>query len=199
MTQGEGRDSWTDRYREADGQDKAASAWLVDAASRLPPDATIVDLAGGLGRHARPLARQGRQIVLVDFVESALHMGRVNAPGISPVAADVWQLPFADLSLDAILVANFLERDLFPVFRRLLKPGGHLLYETYTRDNAALVAAGTSRAPRCPQYMLAAGELLALVAPLEVLSAREGIVEDDAGRRACASVLARKPFDAATL
>jgi SAM-dependent methyltransferase len=192
MTKGEGRDRWTLRYAEAAGPDKAASAWLLDAALQLPSDATIVDLAGGLGRHARPLARRGRHVILVDFVERALRAATVNAPGISAVVADLWNLPFADESLDAILVANFLERDLFPVFHRLLKPGGYLLYETYTRDNATLVAEGRARAPRSPQYMVATGELLALVAPLEVLSSREGLVEDDAGRRACASILARK-------
>jgi SAM-dependent methyltransferase len=192
MTQGEGRDRWTARYAETAGQDKAASAWLLAAALKLPPDATIVDLAGGRGRHARPLARQGRHVVLVDFVESALRQTSVTVPGISAVAADLWCLPFADESLDAILIANFLERDLFPVYRRLLKPGGYLLYETYTLDNAALVAEGRARAPRSPQYMLAPGELPVLVAPLEVLSFREGFVEDDAGCRACASILARK-------
>ena len=192
MTEREGRDRWAERYRDAPTHDKAASTWLVQAALRIPPDATIVDLAGGLGRHARPLARQGRHVVLVDFVEAALHAARAGVPGVWPVAADLWQLPFSDNSLDAILVANFLERDLFPVFHRLLKPGGHLLYETYTRDNAALVASGTARAPRSPHYMLEAGELLALVAPLQILASREGIVEDAAGRRACASVLARK-------
>ena len=192
MTEAEGRDRWTLRYGDAQGEDKAASTWLLDAASTLPPDATIVDLAGGLGRHARPLARQGRRVVLVDFVEQALRSAAVSASGMSVVAADLWDLPFADGSLDAIMIANFLERDLFPVYRRLLKPGGHLLYETYTRDHAALVADGRARAPRSPQYMLAAGELPTLVAPFEVLLFREGFVEDAAGYRACASILARK-------
>ena len=192
MTQAEGRDRWTLRYGDASGGDKAGSAWLLDAALQLPADATVVDLAGGLGRHARPLAAQGRPVVLVDFVERALRAATVSASGISAVAADLWELPFADASLDAIVIANFLERDLFPVYCRLLKPGGHLLYETYTRDHAALVADGRARAPRSPQYMLAAGELPTLVKPLEVLRFREGFVEDAAGYRACSSILARK-------
>ncbi|MEP7344581.1 MAG: methyltransferase domain-containing protein, partial [Gemmatimonadaceae bacterium] len=120
MTQREERDRWAERYKDDAGKDKAASAWLVDAALQLSPDATIVDLAGGLGRHARPLAQQGRHVVLVDFVERALRVAGVGAPGISPVASDLWMLPFRDESLDAILIANFLERDLFPVFRGLL-------------------------------------------------------------------------------
>lgn len=192
MTEGEGRDRWTERYRQAGDSDKAASTWLVDAALSLPPDATIVDLAGGLGRHARPLARQGRHVVLVDFVESAVRAARTGVSGVDPVVADLWHLPFAPGTLDAILVANFLERSLFPHFVRLLKPGGHLIYETYTLANVALVAAGEARAPRSPNYMLAPGELISLVAPLHVLASREGVVEDHAGRRACASVLARK-------
>jgi hypothetical protein len=188
----EGRDRWAARYEEAQGPDKAASSWLIEAAQRLPPDAMIVDIAGGRGRHARPLLAEGRRCVLVDFVESALRLAVQQAPALPVVAADAWALPFADATLDAILVANFLERDLFPAYHALLKPGGFLLYETYPLENAVLVAAGEARAPRSPRYMLEPGELRTLVAPLEILDYREGIVSDAAGRRASASVLARK-------
>ncbi|MBV6522181.1 MAG: Ubiquinone/menaquinone biosynthesis C-methyltransferase UbiE [Gemmatimonadaceae bacterium] len=192
MTQGEGRERWADRYAQAGAEDKAGSTWLLEAAMSLPPDATIVDLAGGLGRHARPLAAQGRRVVVVDFVESALRVARDRAPRVEVVTADIWQLPFGRDSLDAILVANFLERDFFPTLKGLLRPGGFLLYETYTVAHAALVTAGEARAPRSPRYMLEEGELLRLVSPLEVLASREGTVDDAAGRRACASVLARR-------
>jgi SAM-dependent methyltransferase len=192
MTTGEGLDKWKERYRSADGADKAPSQWLVEAAMNLPSDTTLVDVAGGLGRHARPLVEAGRQVVIVDFVEGALASARRSTPQLMAVVADAWSLPFADGSLDALLVANFLERELFPVFLRLLRPGGHLLYETYTLENADLVAAGKARAPRSPRYMLAPGELRQLVAPMKILRYREGIVEDAAGVRASASVFAQK-------
>ena len=192
MTTSEGLDKWKERYRGVHGTDKAPSEWLVEAALSLPPDTTFVDLAGGLGRHARPLVEAGRRVVIVDFVESALVSARGSTPQLMAVVADAWSLPFADGTLDALLVANFLERGLFPAFARLLKPGGYLLYETYTLENADLVAEGKARAPRSPRYMLAPGELRVLVSSMTILQYREGIVDDAAGVRACASVFARK-------
>jgi hypothetical protein len=95
-----------------------------------------------------------------------------------------------------VVVVNFLDRDLIPALIALLKPGGHLLYETYTTAHAALVAAGLARAPRSARYLLHAGELPVLLAPLAIVDSREGEVHDAAGRRACASVHAVKAVGA---
>ena len=62
MTEAEGRDRWTLRYGDAKGEDKAASTWLLDAASTLPPDATIVDLAGGFAVVARRRVPEQRPV-----------------------------------------------------------------------------------------------------------------------------------------
>ena len=51
---------------------------------------------------------------------------------------------------------------------------------------------GWARRPRDPAYTLAPGELPRLVAPLEVVAYREGLVHDDAGERCVASVVAVK-------
>lgn len=192
MTAGEGRGRWSERYRDADSQERDPSAWLIDAAQLVPPDATIADLAGGLGRHARVLASHGRPVVLVDFIEGAVAMARRASPQIRGVVADLWMLPFAGASFGGVLVANFLERELFPSIRGLVKPGGLLLYETFTTAHAALVASGKARGPTSLHYLLAPGELRKLVAPMEILRYREGVVEDAAGVRACASVVARQ-------
>jgi len=189
------RDRWEARYAEAGGE-RPASPWILAAAQRVPQGVTIVDLAGGLGRHAVPLARAGRVIVLVDFVERAVRRATTIEPRVTGVVADLRVVPFARASLGAILVTNFLERDLVPVLTSLLAPGGYLIYETYTRDHLALVASGVARAPRSAQYTLEPGELRDLLAPLEILEYEEGVRDDVAGIRACASALARRPADA---
>ena len=67
------RDEWDARYRERGSEsDRAASGWIIERSSSLPVDALILDVAGGTGRHAEPLARGGRTIVLLDFVHRAV-------------------------------------------------------------------------------------------------------------------------------
>ena len=156
----------------------------------LPPDAVIVDVAAGVGRHARALAERGRRVVALDYVEAAVRAAARAHPGIQGVVADAGTLPFAPESLDALLTVNFLDRALFPIFAGLLKPGGSLIVETYTLEQRTLVESGRARAPRNPAYLLAPGELVALVAPLEVVDLREGLVDDEAGVRHVASVVA---------
>jgi SAM-dependent methyltransferase len=192
MAVGEGREKWHERYVADSGRIRAPSAWIVEQASRIPPGSLVVDIAGGDGRHAIPLVVEGRRVVLVDFVEHAVRSARRREPRLDGVVADVWALPFRPGSLDAIVVVNFLERELFPVFTSLLRPGGLLIYETYTRGNVALVDAGLVRAPRSPHYTLESGELPRLVAPLVIRAQREGRVDDAAGLRIVASVVAEK-------
>jgi hypothetical protein len=73
----------------------------------------------------------------------------------------------------------------------LLAPGGYLLYETYTTAHLDLVQRGLARGPQSPQYLLQSGELRALARPLTVVEYWEGEVEDEAGRRCCARLVAQ--------
>jgi SAM-dependent methyltransferase len=160
----------------------------VERCLALPHEWLIVDLACGSGRLAVPLARAGRSVVAVDFVERAVRTAAEGDAGAVGVVADVWALPFRDGSLGAIVTVNFLERGLFPALIRLLRPGGHLVVETYTVRQLALAERGAARSPTNPAYLLQPGELASLVATLEVVAAREGLVEDEAGVRDVAGV-----------
>jgi SAM-dependent methyltransferase len=193
------REKWTARYSGATPgatTDRAPSAWVLERCLALPERALVVDVAAGLGRHAVALAERGRRAVAVDFVEGAVQIAVQRAWGVPGevwgVVADALALPFGDATLDAIVTVNFLDRALFATFARLLRPGGRLVAETYTRRHAELVAAGRARAPRSPAYMLDAGELRTLVAPLRVVAGREELVRDEAGERWVASVEAER-------
>jgi len=195
------RERWQTRYAGVTpetAESRAPSAWvLAQCLALVPADAVVVDVAAGLGRHAVALAERGRRVVALDFVEDAVVVARRRATwGVSgevwALVADASALPFADGSVDAILTVNFLDRALFPTFARLLRPGGRLVVETYTRRHADLVAEGRARAPRNPAYMLEPGELPRLVAPLRVVAQREALVKDDAGERWVASVVAER-------
>jgi hypothetical protein len=80
---------------------------------------------------------------------------------------------------------NYLQRDLIPQMKKALKPGGMIIMETYTKDNAKYGFDG----PKNPDYLLDTNELLRLFSDLKVLLYREMVVE---GRKAVASIIAQK-------
>jgi SAM-dependent methyltransferase len=187
-----GRDRWAERYATDPWDARAPSAWVMQACARIPGASCLVDIAAGAGRHAAPLARTGRSVIAVDFVEMAIRQAARHG-GVLGVVADAWSLPFADGTLEAILCTNFLERDLIESLKALLRPGGYLIYETYTSDHLRLVEEKRARAPRSASYLLKPGELTRLLSPFRILDSREGLVDDSAGERYCASALAQRP------
>lgn len=177
------RARWEARHREkSDRSPRAPSAWVIEQALALPERALVVDLAGGRGRHARPLAERGRRVIVVDLVEAA-----VRDAGVPGIVAEATRLPIRDVSLDAILSVNFLDRSIFPSLVRLLRPGGRLIVETFTVEQRTL-----GRGPTSPAHLLEPGELPRLVAPLDVVFASEGFVSDESGERYVGRVVAVK-------
>lgn len=153
-------------------------------ARAAPPGARILDLACGRGRHALPLAREGREVIGVDLALTALHALRAQAR-VSAIAADLGALPLRDEVADMVLCVNFLDRALFPHLHRLLRPGGRVILETFLVEQRTL-----GRGPQDPAHLLAPGELSTLVGPLRVVEMREGLVRDAAGERYVAGVVA---------
>jgi tellurite methyltransferase len=187
------RDEWDARYRERFREtDHGASRWVIEHCASLPPDALVLDLAAGTGRHAEPIARLGRTVIVMDFAQRAVAAAVARYARILGVVADANALPFGSEVFDAIVCVSFLDRSLFSAFADLLKPGGVLVYETFTRAHLDLVARGRARGPRNAAYLLEAGELPRLVAPLVVQEHEEGLVVDDAGERHVARVMAQK-------
>jgi tellurite methyltransferase len=76
---------------------------------------------------------------------------------------------------------HYLQRSLFPVLCQALAPGGLLICEIATRRNLERHARPSAR------FLLDEGELVKLVAPLEIVQSEEGWFDD----RALARVVAR--------
>jgi rhodanese-related sulfurtransferase len=165
------------------------SPWLLAHARLAPRGARTLDVACGRGRHALFLAGAGFPVRAVDRDPGRVAwLGALARRLQLPLDAAVVDLERdgADLGAEEwelVLVFSYLHRPLFPALARALKPGGVLLYETYTREQAK------RGRPSNPDHLLDPGELPRLVAPLEVLSQREGEIDG----RAIASVAARKP------
>jgi SAM-dependent methyltransferase len=92
------------------------------------------------------------------------------------------EVSLGDAAFDVIVGVHYLHRPLFPALLQALRPGGLLIYETFTRAQAQ------RGRPTNPDFLLEPGELISRVAPLEVVSSREGRFDE----LEVASVIARK-------
>jgi len=73
---------------------------------------------------------------------------------------------------DLIINFNYLQRSLLASIRQAVKPGGHVIFETYLIDQAAIGH------PKNPEYLLRHNELLASFDGFRVLFYREGKFAD---------------------
>jgi SAM-dependent methyltransferase len=165
--------------------------FLVEMIPQIPRGGIALDVAAGRGRNALAMARAGIRVVAVDFSEPAMHAlvfaARSDRLALWPVVANLDIFHLKNESLDAIVNINFLDRALFPEFSRALRPGGVLIAETFTNEQASLGH------PRDPRFLLDHSELKELAGSLEIEHYREGLVSYPDGARAFrASIVARK-------
>lgn len=163
--------------------------WLTGHERVLPRTGDALDVACGRGRHAFWMAARGLRTRAVDADQAAIAF--VNARAATrelPLRAEVVDLEDGSFRLetascDLVVGVHYLHRPLFPSLVEALRPGGMLVYETFTRAQA------TRGKPTNPDFLLEPGELRGLVDGLDVLAYREG----DYDGRFVASVIARRP------
>lgn len=170
--------------------DAAPEPFLIEVMDLIPRGLAL-DIASGRGRHAIALARRGFRVVAVDYSSEAIRMlataASIERLPVFPIVADVASLPARRGAFDAAVNINFLDRALFPSFIEALKIGGVMLAETFLVDQAEIGH------PRNPDFLLKHGELRELLAGMEMLRFREGMVTYADGSHAWrASALARK-------
>jgi tellurite methyltransferase len=153
------------------------AGWLIASLDLLPRRGEALDVACGRGRNALALARAGLRVHAIDRDADALAGLRSEAErqGL-PISVETMDLEtgtpdLARETYDVIAVFKYLHRPLFPVLLPALRPGGLLIYETFTVDQAA------RGRPKNPLFLLERGELRRLVSPLEILREREGEFE----------------------
>ena len=162
--------------------------WLVDHVQVLPAAGAALDVASGNGRNALWLARRGLKTLAVDRDRHAVASLLESAARLAlPLHAEVADLEAETVSLgtaayDVIVVVHYLHRPLFPAIKAAVRPGGVLVYETFTQAQAA------RGKPTNPAFLLRPGELRELVAPFKILFEREGDFEG----KMLASVIARR-------
>jgi SAM-dependent methyltransferase len=146
-----------------------------------------LDVAMGGGRNAQLLARLGFRTfgvdVKCDAVRGAMEEAARRGWRIRGWCADLTTHPLPSSAFDVIVVTRYLQRDLFPSLRAAVRPGGCVIYETFTVHQRAL---GTG--PTSPDHLLEPGELRTRFDDWKVLFS-----EEVAAPEAVARIVARKP------
>ncbi len=179
---------WDERFRQGSHGDSDPEPFLTCCEDAWPllEGRKAADIACGAGRNAAYLAQAGFQVTAVDFSQEALRLTKSRAGvGVDTLQLDL-EAPGANLGADAfdlVCVVRFLHRPLFPALRQAVKPGGLLVYLTYTKDQLDFEGG-----PRDPRFLLEPGELLREFAAWRVLR-----YEEEWRGRGTAALLARKP------
>jgi SAM-dependent methyltransferase len=153
-------------------EEQTPSPWVVRWAPLIRAGGDVLDVASGVGRHTRYCAGRGCAVIAVDRDEEAL-AGLAGVQGVQTLQADLeakpW--PFGPERFDAVVVANYLHRPLFPALITALRPGGVLIYETFMVGNERYGK------PSNPNFLLRPGELLeAIASRLWVVAFEQGSV-----------------------
>jgi tellurite methyltransferase len=178
------KSSWNKKYSEGSHSSLEPDPFLVSAYEEFVagrPAGSALDVAGGVGRHAIWLARQGWRTRLIDISDVGIGLAEKNASrALGPVAkeflitSEVADLDFVQdfgrEQYDLVLVFFFLQRKLFPALVEAIKPGGTLIYKTYTTEQKNFAGG-----PSHPMFLLEQNELLRAFSSLRVLHYHETI------------------------
>lgn len=156
--------------------------------SELVPKYNIVhgkglDIGCGAGRDLAYLATQGWEMTGVDrsadSLERVATLAKYCNVDIDTLLLDTetGKDPFSmfkDNSFDLVCVARYLHRPLFPYIKRLLKPQGVIIYQTF------MVGCEQTKIgrPRNPNFLLKSGELAEIFAGSEILLNEVETLED---------------------
>ena len=187
------RSNWEAKYRGAGGVVQDPDPFLAEALdyvrSAAPVAADAVDIACGGGRHAIALAAYGLRTVAVDYSTEALRLcadrGAERGLAIETRCIDLEspEVDLGDARFDVIAVFRYLHRPLVPLLKRMARPGGIIIYKTFTRKQLQF-----GSGPRNPDYLLDEYELPKLFADFQHLLYRE-----TCDTEATAALIAQRP------
>lgn len=107
--------------------------WLLPAGAR-----DVLDLGAGTGKLTTRLVERGLDVVAVDPIAEMLEVLRSSLPDTPVLLGTAEEIPLADNSVDAVLVAQawhwFDPHRAIPELARVLRPGGRLGLVWNTRD-----------------------------------------------------------------
>lgn len=97
----------------------------------------VLEIGCGSGRTTAPLRSLGLHTTGIDLDPQALGILRKQLPGVPALVADGAVLPFVDQSFDCVVAIQCFEflqlRQFFAETRRVLRPGGLLIFDALNR------------------------------------------------------------------
>jgi SAM-dependent methyltransferase len=182
--------TWDEKYTKACDPTKSPSRFLVEQIDRLPRGRAL-DLATGSGRNAIYLALKGYAVDAIDYSRAAVSQLKsfVNQQSlaVSVKQEDLTTSRIPEATYDLIINFNYLERLLIPQIIKGLKPGGMVLFETYTIEQPRYGK------PHNPDYLLKPNELINSFKELHIIYYHERVDHSSEETKAIASLLAQKP------
>ncbi|PHR26832.1 MAG: tellurium resistance protein TehB [Desulfotalea sp.] len=170
-------EKWNSKYLKDSGN-QSASQLLHDYIDQAPSGKAL-DIACGNGRNSIFLHKRGFAVDAIDISTVATKRLEALNLGINVQCIDMdgWTVP--ENSYELIINIRFLDRRLFPFIERGIKPGGLLIFESFT---------GTKNKDFC----LSPNELLHAFPMLKVLHFAEKPLESSARFEKSASLVAMK-------
>ena len=180
---------WNSRYKEAPKKwHSSPRSFLLENINFLPKTGRALDIAMGPGSNAGALLRRGLDVYGVDISSEAVYFAKTTFPNLKAVIGDMTRFYLPDHYFDVIVNFYYLQRDLWPEFKRILKPHGCIMIETLTQLTRS------DRPDISPEFLLGERELADAFKEWEILVYREGTFQSDHGfEKSIASLIARLP------
>jgi SAM-dependent methyltransferase len=140
-----GYDLWAERYDETENPVVWIDGYAMPSRLKLQPGVSVLDAGCGTGRYFGTLLGQQVNLVGVDFSAGMLRVAHRKHPEVALARADLQRdWPFADGAFDTVVCALVGEHlgaleHVFSEMRRVLRPGGRLIFSVY---HPAMAAAG---------------------------------------------------------
>ncbi len=167
------------------------SPLLVRFEKHLPQSGLALDVACGYGQNTLYMAQRGLISTGFDLSMKALAAGREAAARsnltVSFVQVDLTRFSLPRNTFSVVICFKYRDPQLYPTLRATLRPGGLLVYETYTIEHLKY-----GRKPLNPAHLLGRNELRDAFGDWEIIFYHEAWTG-----RGVASLVARKPFSAA--
>lgn len=150
----------------------------------------VLDVACGEGRNSIFLAEKGFEVIGVDRSPTAIKKAQMWAQetGVCAefICEDLERLVLPKVPYDSIVVTRYWQPNLCALLIEALRPGGIILYETYTTRYL------NYRSESTRSHLLKSGELRKAFERLDILHYAE--VDKPSTREYCAQLVGRRPL-----
>ena len=158
-----------------------------------PAQGQVLDLACGKGQNGLVLKQHNIDVLFADIQQMHLDylVAHENIDQSNVWCADfesetkIDDVKLSQMQLQGVIVFRYLHRPLFDALKKSVKPGGFVIYETFTEQNKQFGR------PSRDQFLLKKDELKTLFKDWDILFYFEGIKHDP--DRAIAQIVCQKP------